>query len=56
MEIHFTIGWAWVEFICHALAGFFYIVTGFDLSSGNPSFGVFTLVMAIGLTIIGAGL
>ena len=56
MEIHFTIGWAWVEAACHIMAAFMYIASGFDMARGDGDFGLFTLLAAIGLTTIGAGL
>lgn len=57
MEINFTIGWAWVETFCHIMAAFLYISTGYSISTSSSSdFGLFTLLMAIGFTVIGAGL
>lgn len=55
MKIEFTIGWDWVETLCHLLAALLYIATGFDMAT-ERDFGIFKLVMAIGFTIIGAGL
>lgn len=55
MKIEFTIGWAWVEFLCHFLAAFLYISSGYSMARNHDE-GLFTLLMAIGLTIIGAHL
>lgn len=55
MKVEFTIGWAWVEVLCHVLAGFLYVSTGYDMATGRD-FGIFTLLAAIALTIYGASL
>lgn len=57
MEINFTIGWAWVETFCHIMAAFLYMMSGYSIGTSSSSdFGLFTLLMAIGLTVIGANL
>jgi hypothetical protein len=55
MEIHFTIGWAWVEFFLHSFAAVLYISSGYSMARNHDE-GLFTLLMAIGLTLIGANL
>ena len=55
MEVHFTIGWPWVEFLCHFMAAFLYLSTGYDMATGRDV-GVFTFIAAVALTIIGANL
>jgi hypothetical protein len=56
MEIHFTIGWAWVETFCHVMAAFLYMMTGYSMGTSSNDSGIFTLIGAIALTAYGASL
>lgn len=55
MEIHFTIGMAWVEFFCHFFAASLYMSAGYSIVASSDS-GLFYLLLAIVLTFIGAHL
>ena len=56
MKIEFTIGWEWVEVLCHFMAAFLYISTGYEVATSGRGFGLFTLLSAIALTCFGASL
>jgi hypothetical protein len=55
MEIHFTIGWAWVEFFCHFFAAFLYMAAGYDMTKDDYT-GFYLMIIAMSLTAFGASL